>query len=193
MPFIYTKNRAEKRSFPDLVAVVKSALEKAVVEGADPEKEVTEALTSAGVEIVDLRGLFEAPPEHLKSTSKSDFQRLSRAVHRAFTKLEKQGFFAAENFGHCADCAGRDVFKNAAAGNKPKCVLYTSTETAQMQSTGVCIIRYGVSYHIKSEYAHKAKVREVGREVAKALADAGLAVEWDDDPETAIKARLKEE
>jgi len=191
--FIFTKRRVENEASVDPVELVKKALVRAVESGSDPVKEVTDKLTSAGVKVVDLRCLFGAPPRHLKSTSKADFQCLSRGVHQAFVNLEKQGFFVAENYGHCADCAARDVFKNAREQKRRKCVLYTNAETAQMVSTGICTIRYGLSYCCKTKEAQITRTRELGREVAQALTDAGLSVDWNDDPETAIKARLKED
>lgn len=187
--FIFTKNKTETAPKHDPLEIVVSALIDAFVEGSDPASKVKKRLGQEGFCVDEI----ELVSKEALSRTKTHFPALKRAVHRAFRRLEKQGFFAAENFGHCADCAARDVFKNARAENRPKCVLYTSAETAQMQATGVCTIRYGVPYVYQSEDSHKARVREVGREVAQALTDAGLAVEWDDDPETAIKARLKEE
>ncbi|MFH5803911.1 DUF6891 domain-containing protein [Alienimonas sp. DA493] len=103
----------------------------------------------------------------------------------AFAALEAAGVVCRQNFSCCGNCGvaeiGAEMDGAAAAGKRIRGYAFyhmQDTESA-VDGYGLCL-NYGPRWEeglTDADYAPRATA--IGREVAAALADAGLAVDWD--------------
>ncbi|MFF8768870.1 DUF6891 domain-containing protein [Kitasatospora sp. NPDC015120] len=104
----------------------------------------------------------------------------------AFDALEDRGIVAAMDFTCCANCGYAEIGGEAAPDSRGF-VFFHQQDTERAAEGGALMLRYG-GFQVADEPTEAAvrRTAEVGREVAAALAAAGLPVEWDGSPEAAI-------
>ncbi|MFE7192476.1 DUF6891 domain-containing protein [Kitasatospora sp. NPDC057541] len=107
-------------------------------------------------------------------------------LEAAFDALEELGIVAAMDFTCCANCGYAEIGGEAEEGSRGF-VFFHQQDTERAAGGGSLMLRYG-GFQVDGESTEAAvrRTAEVGREVAAALAAAGLPVEWDGSPETAI-------
>ncbi|CAM5381903.1 hypothetical protein GCM10010329_13890 [Streptomyces spiroverticillatus] len=100
-------------------------------------------------------------------------------ITEAFGALEGRGITAREHFACCRSCGLDEIGAQAAPGARGF-VFFPTQCTAAAAAGGGLSLYYG-------GFAKSAAVTAaVGREVVAALAEAGLAAEWDGSPEQSI-------
>ncbi|MGW2176899.1 DUF6891 domain-containing protein [Streptomyces sp. NPDC001732] len=100
-------------------------------------------------------------------------------LERAFARLEGDGITARENFTCCRSCGLaeiRDAGREDARG-----FVFFHMQGAESVASG-----YGLSLYYGGFDRSEETTAAVGREVVRALDEAGLTVEWDGSPDTAI-------
>ncbi|MFF7456241.1 DUF6891 domain-containing protein [Kitasatospora sp. NPDC008115] len=107
-------------------------------------------------------------------------------LEAAFDALEELGIVAAMDFTCCANCGYAEIGGEAEEDSRGF-VFFHQQDTERAADGGALMLRYG-GFQVDGEPTEAAvrRTAEVGREVAAALTAAGLPVEWDGSPETAI-------
>ncbi|GAA1397192.1 hypothetical protein GCM10009639_34250 [Kitasatospora putterlickiae] len=107
-------------------------------------------------------------------------------LEAAFDALEERGVVAAMDFTCCANCGYAEIGGEAEEGSRGF-VFFHQQDTERAAEGGALMLRYG-GFQVDGEPAEAAvrRTAEVGRAVVAALTTAGLPVEWDGSPETAI-------
>lgn len=109
------------------------------------------------------------------------FEEDARAVRAGITKafriLRKRGYVALQNFMCCQSCARSEIANRFDKKGTPeedrKLVFYHQQDAVALRETGTVFLAWSGN----------------GWEIAYALRDAGLQVEWDGDPEKRILVR----
>ncbi|MFF2810446.1 DUF6891 domain-containing protein [Streptomyces sp. NPDC058000] len=101
-------------------------------------------------------------------------------VARAFGALTAQGLTARMNFTCCSGCGLAEIGAERADGDRGFAFFHYQDTAAAADGYGLSV-RYGAYADSGAEGA------AVGRTVAAALTDAGLAVEWNGDPAKVIE------
>ncbi|WP_380284850.1 DUF6891 domain-containing protein [Kitasatospora purpeofusca] len=107
-------------------------------------------------------------------------------LEAAFDALEELGIVAAMDFTCCANCGYAEIGGEAEEDSRGF-VFFHQQDTERAAEGGALLLRYG-GFQVDGEPTEAAVRRTagVGRDVAAALTAAGLPVEWDGSPETAI-------
>ncbi|MFE7562693.1 DUF6891 domain-containing protein [Kitasatospora sp. NPDC057500] len=107
-------------------------------------------------------------------------------LEAAFDALEELGIVAAMDFTCCANCGYAEIGGEAEEDSRGF-VFFHQQDTERAADGGALMLRYG-GFQVDGE-ATEAAVRRtagIGREVAAALTAAGLPVEWNGSPDSAI-------
>lgn len=91
-------------------------------------------------------------------------------------------------FSCCRACASVAIDRRMTLASRPeefpvRIVFFTQRDDRAANATGVLKLTFG---DVRLQNAARLKDREAGRLVVKALKLAGLAPEWDDDPDRRI-------
>ncbi|MHA6764217.1 DUF6891 domain-containing protein [Streptacidiphilus sp. PAMC 29251] len=102
----------------------------------------------------------------------------------AFTALEARGVTARMNFACCGTCGRGEIGAEAAEGARGF-VFFHQQATEGAANGGALWLAYG--HFTDSTAAVPATTAEIGAEVVAELTAAGLRVEWDGSPDSALK------
>ncbi|MFE9725109.1 DUF6891 domain-containing protein [Streptomyces sp. NPDC005794] len=104
-------------------------------------------------------------------------------VERAFAALEERGITAREDFTCCRSCGTGEIHAEGSADARGFVFFHT-------QGTDAVAEGHGLSLYYGGFDGSAGTTAAVGREVADALGEAGLPVEWDGSPDTSILVPL---
>ncbi|WP_405799839.1 DUF6891 domain-containing protein [Streptomyces sp. NBC_01506] len=105
-------------------------------------------------------------------------------IAAVFAGLDTRGIVARENFTCCRSCGLAEIGAESEAGDTEAVrgfVFFHAQGTERVAAGG------GLSLYYGGFDGSEETTTAVGREVAAALTDAGLAVKWDGEPGTAIE------
>lgn len=152
----------------------------------DPDEEEYGEVDDALVEKLVDQAVRAHHAKQAKWTTPTDCDKLDAA----FKALERNGVVARQNFTCCSNCGEAEIGGEMAEvkGRGRKVIGYAFYHMQDTQSAvdgGSIYIKYGAS-EITDD-----NTRMIGRKIAAALTAAGLKPDWDDDPNTAIRVKLK--
>jgi hypothetical protein len=176
---------------PDVEEQVREYAHKAVALAADPcgtiVSDVLEQLDGeappAGLAELAWRVVGAELADHLAAQAAwpetTDADRLTAA----FRRLSAAGIVAREDFACCQSCGLAELGGEVVDGETPRgYAFYHHQDATDAATDGGLYIAFG--------RFEQPPTAEIGREVADALADQGLAVSWDGDPTTRIQLTL---
>ena len=113
---------------------------------------------------------------------------------RAFGLLRKEGFVTRQRFSCCRGCAGSALVteqkaKQAAGKKVPKGYVFYTKQDGFLEHVGQAALRPRKVYLSYGEFNSKGSGVTsdlTGHKVVKALREAGLAFEWNGNPDTCI-------
>ncbi|MDH6704351.1 hypothetical protein P3T27_001052 [Kitasatospora sp. MAA19] len=177
---------------PDVLREARERARELIRCGFQDPDEIAESL----VEVLDDQGLTQEEAERIVAPlwaerlaeqaswpATTDVDRLAAA----FDALEEEGVVAAMDFTCCAGCGYAEIGGEADEGSHGFVFFHQQDTEAAADGRGL-MLRYG-GFHTGEEAAEVSERRtaEVGRAVVAALEAAGLPVEWDGSPHTAIR------
>jgi len=182
----------EEEPVPELSPAVQGQLEERIRELLRCGYGTVEELTEAAEEYLvtdEERPVTEAQAQHLverlwlerveEQRQWSDVTDADR-LERAFAALDERGITARENFSCCRSCGLGEI---PAAGREDA----RGFVFFHLQSTEGAAAGGGLSLYYGGFDGSEETTTAVGREVAAALEEAGLTVEWDGSPDRAIE------
>ncbi|NEC09645.1 hypothetical protein [Streptomyces sp. SID7909] len=101
-------------------------------------------------------------------------------LERAFARLDRSGITARENFTCCRSCGMSEI--GAAGREDARGFVFFHGQGAEHAAAG-----HGLALYYGGFQDSPERTAAVGREVAAALGEAGLTVEWDGSPDKAIE------
>ncbi|WP_328899862.1 hypothetical protein OHR86_07720 [Streptomyces sp. NBC_00441] len=101
-------------------------------------------------------------------------------LERTFARLDWGGITARENFTCCRSCGMSEI--GAAGREDARGFVFFHGQGTESAAAGHGLALYYGGFHDSPE-----RTAAVGREVAAALGEAGLTVEWDGSPDKAIR------
>ncbi|MFE7579887.1 DUF6891 domain-containing protein [Streptomyces sp. NPDC057521] len=101
-------------------------------------------------------------------------------LERAFARLDRGGITARENFTCCRSCGMSEI--GAAGREDARGFVFFHGQGAEHAAAG-----HGLALYYGGFQDSPERTAAVGREVAAALSEAGLTVEWDGSPDKAIQ------
>ncbi|OKJ00136.1 hypothetical protein AMK18_15790 [Streptomyces sp. CB01249] len=101
-------------------------------------------------------------------------------LERAFARLDRGGITARENFTCCRSCGMSEI--GAAGREEARGFVFFHGQGAEHAAAG-----HGLALYYGGFQDSPERTAAVGREVAAALSEAGLTVEWDGSPDKAIQ------
>ncbi|MYQ79420.1 MULTISPECIES: DUF6891 domain-containing protein [unclassified Streptomyces] len=101
-------------------------------------------------------------------------------LERAFARLDRGGITARENFTCCRSCGMSEI--GAAGREDARGFVFFHGQGAEHAAAG-----HGLALYYGGFQDSPERTAAVGREVAAALGEAGLTVEWDGSPDKAIQ------
>ena len=108
-------------------------------------------------------------------------------INQAFKSLRKQGLLARQSFMCCSNCA-INACQNIIDKDPDKykgIVYYHKQDLDSYKRTGWVYLRFG--YYNPKDRSTENQVEHIGHTVKEACEQAGLTVQWNGDPEIAIK------
>ena len=90
-------------------------------------------------------------------------------LKNAFNRLRRRGYFARQNFSCCQSCGCASIPEK----HESKYVFYHQQDDEALLQRGECYLSWAGD----------------GDEIVKILREAGLTVEWDNDPNLRIKVK----
>lgn len=181
----------EPEPVPDMAADIREQLEEYVrellrggyVSVADLAESAEDHLVKDGVRPVSLaqarqlaeRLWLERVEEQQRWSDVTDPDRLERA----FAVLDGRGITAREHFACCRSCGVSEI--QGEGRNDARGFVFFHLQGTENAAAGHGLMLYYGGFDESTE-----TTVAVGREVAEALGDAGLTVEWDGSPDRAI-------
>jgi hypothetical protein len=117
-------------------------------------------------------------------------------IKTAFANLRKQGYIARRSFMCCSGCAGCAIANQVEAMPEAKrakvrgAVFFTKQDAESFNDhrRGNLMIRYG---RVKTQVGDFGDdTADVGKALCSALAAAGVAFDWDGDPDTCVEVAV---
>ena len=108
-------------------------------------------------------------------------------VSRAFQELENTGFVAKMRFGCCMSCAMHELSAIAEKAARDRAVYWHEQDEEHFQEGGPLHIRYCHLPMPSAEEELEGVDGHIANQVAAALKNAGLQIEWDGSPRTTIQ------
>ena len=109
------------------------------------------------------------------------------AVSNAFAALRKKGFIARVNFSCCMSCATYELTDMARARKKYRAVYWHRQDDAHFREGFPLHIRYFYLSPEDDDNDTSAEERTVGEQVAAALRNQNLRIDWDGNPNRTIQ------
>ncbi|GEM_PF-2314880 len=109
------------------------------------------------------------------------------AVGKAFAALRKEGFIARVNFSCCTGCASYELSEMARNRRKNRAVFWHPQDNQSFRDGYPLHIRYFYLAPEGNERDTTAEETAVGEQVAAAMKEQHLQIEWDGDPHYTIQ------
>ncbi|MBX3064650.1 MAG: hypothetical protein KF726_16835 [Anaerolineae bacterium] len=109
-------------------------------------------------------------------------------LDNAFEEFNQKGIVARQNFSCCGTCGSGEIEEIAEEQRKHRYVR--GTVFYHVQTTELAVNGYGVYLYFAAMIDDEQEHRRLGRVIIEILERAGLATEWDDDPQKAIHIRM---
>jgi hypothetical protein len=122
-----------------------------------------------------------------RTLSPSDILPVRAAVSNAFAALRKKGFIARANFSCCIGCAVHELTEMAHVRKKDRAVYYHRQDAESFREGFPLHIRFFYLPTESDDTDSTAQEKAVGEQVAAALRNQHLRIEWDGNPQRTIQ------
>lgn len=107
-------------------------------------------------------------------------------VQAVFGELRKMGFICKSNFQCCMTCALAELVEVAEKRRRNRGAYWHRQDEQHFRETGVLFIRFAYLPRNGIEGDTSSLEVKIGEQVAEALREQGLELEWDGDPSKTI-------
>ena len=112
---------------------------------------------------------------------------IRNAVGEAFAMLREQGFIARVNFSCCTGCASYELSEMARTRKNDRAVFWHRQDDESFRKGYPLHIRYFYLAPEGDDSDTTAEEQAIGEQVAAALKEQHLQIEWDGDPHYTIQ------
>ncbi|MCK5863343.1 MAG: hypothetical protein KAH38_12715 [Candidatus Hydrogenedentes bacterium] len=122
-----------------------------------------------------------------KNFTPAEITTIRAAVSKTFVALRKKGFIARMNFSCYMSCAVYELTQIARPRNKPRVVYYHHQDDSSFREGYPLHIRFFYLPPEDDESDSTELEKEIGEQVASALREQHLEIEWDGNPRYTIR------
>jgi hypothetical protein len=110
-----------------------------------------------------------------------------RRVREAFERLEGKGFIVRHNFSCCMSCAIAELADIAEKQQRDRAAYWHEQDEEHFKEGGTLHVRFCYLPQENAEADTLAVEQEIADQVAAALREAGLLMEWSGSPSSTIQ------